>query len=314
MAATIDFLPTIAAISGASLPARTIDGVSILPLLEGDPSAEPRTQYYFYYTGELRGVREGRWKRVYSHRTRSYVGVEPGKDGMPGPYAFPTVPAALYDLENDIGETTDVSRENPEIVERLDSLAEAARDALGDRLTGRTGAEVRLSGRRGFQRTEEVSHLAVGALVTLTNLPSPRYPGRGAPTLSDGLLGSRDHHDVSWLGFEATDLEAVVDLGGVKQVRKIGLDCLRAQGSWIFLPRHVDFAVSNDGKAWEQEKRVALDLAEEPAVAVRRVEVELSPAEVRFIRVRAKNVGKCPSWHAGAGGMAWLFVDEIVVS
>ena len=148
MAATIDILPTIAAITGASLPDQTIDGISILPLFEGDQAAEPRTQFLFYYTGELRGVREGRWKRVYSHRTRSYAGVEPGRDGLPGPYAFPVVPAALYDLENDIGETTDVSRQYPEVVQRLDSLAEAAREALGDRLTGRRGSEVRPPGRR----------------------------------------------------------------------------------------------------------------------------------------------------------------------
>lgn len=105
--------------------------------------------FWFYYGHELRGVREGRWKRVYEHRTRSYVGVEPGKDGYPGPYAFPTVPDALYDLERDVAETTDVSAEHPDIVARLDAIAEEARAALGDRLTGRVGAEERAPGRRG---------------------------------------------------------------------------------------------------------------------------------------------------------------------
>jgi len=147
MASTIDVLPTVAAITGAALPARPIDGVSLLPLLEGDPSANPRETFYFYYGRELRGVREGRWKRVYEHRTRSYVGVEPGRDGLPGPYAFPTVPAALYDLETDVAETTDVSADHPDVIARLDALAEQARAALGDRLTERDGAEVREPGR-----------------------------------------------------------------------------------------------------------------------------------------------------------------------
>jgi hypothetical protein len=33
----------------------------------------------------------------------------------------------------------------------------------------------------------------------------------------------------------------------------------------------------------------------------------------RYVRVRAKNVGVCPAWHPGAGGKAWIFVDEIIV-
>jgi len=33
----------------------------------------------------------------------------------------------------------------------------------------------------------------------------------------------------------------------------------------------------------------------------------------RYVRVRAKNYGKCPDWHPGAGGKTWIFVDEIVV-
>jgi hypothetical protein len=39
----------------------------------------------------------------------------------------------------------------------------------------------------------------------------------------------------------------------------------------------------------------------------------LSDMNARYIRVKAKNVGVCPEWHHGAGGKAWLFVDEIIV-
>jgi len=158
MASTIDILPTLAAATGAALPDRQIDGVNILPVLEGDESANPRDQFYFYFGAELRGVREGKWKRVYKHRSRSYRGVEPGRDGHPGPYMLRTVPAALYDLENDIGETTDVSAANPVVVRRLDALAESAREALGDRLTRRAGNAVRPPGRRKFDRPDSATH------------------------------------------------------------------------------------------------------------------------------------------------------------
>ena len=36
-------------------------------------------------------------------------------------------------------------------------------------------------------------------------------------------------------------------------------------------------------------------------------------ALVRYIKIKSTNVGVCPDWHKGAGGDAWLFVDEIIV-
>jgi hypothetical protein len=74
-------------------------GVVIRSILDGDPGATPRQRFLLFYDGQLRGGREGRWKRVYKHRARSYEGVTPGMDGVSGPYAFPVFPSALYDLE-----------------------------------------------------------------------------------------------------------------------------------------------------------------------------------------------------------------------
>jgi len=317
LASTLDILPTLAAITGAILPEETIDGVDIHPLLAGEESGSPRDTFLFYYGGELRGVREGKWKRVYEHRTRSYAGVEPGMDGLPGPYAFPTVPAALYDLEFDIGETTDVSGEHPDIVARLDALAEEARASLGDRLTGRQGSEVRPPGRRGFGRPEAIEHLAVGAQVTLSPPPSPQYPGAGVAGLCDGRLGTRDHRDGRWKGWSGENLEAVIDLGDPKQIASVAVDCLRAQASWIFLPRWVEVAISLDGVEWVPAGRVEVPLANNPVEDVERIGVEvppdLVPDGVRFIRVHARNRGALPDWHPGAPEDAWLFVDEIVV-
>ncbi|MFH1942338.1 MAG: sulfatase-like hydrolase/transferase [bacterium] len=143
MAATIDLLPTIAEIAGAPLPDRPIDGVNILPLLKGEKNANPRDHYYYYYGEQLRCVRQGKWKLHFPHEYRSYEGVEPGNDGFPGPYARGKTGLELYDLENDIGETTDVTDQHPDVVERLQALAEKAREDLGDSLTGRKGKNVR---------------------------------------------------------------------------------------------------------------------------------------------------------------------------
>ena len=58
------------------------------------------------------------------------------------------MPLALYDLEADVGETTDVAAAHPDVVARLQALAEAAREDLGDSLTQRTGSGLREPGGR----------------------------------------------------------------------------------------------------------------------------------------------------------------------
>ena len=147
MAATIDLLPTIASIADAELPERKIDGVNILPLLKNEKENNPRDSYYFYYGGQLRAVRQRKWKLYFPHEYRSYLGVEPGMDGFPGPYNTGTCGLELYDLENDISERNDVADKHPDIVSRLKVLAEQARQELGDRLTDRTGNEIRQHGK-----------------------------------------------------------------------------------------------------------------------------------------------------------------------
>ena len=145
MAATLDFLPTFAAISGSPLPEHKIDGINILPLLRGEQGADPRTHLYYYYGRQLQCVREGRWKLHLPHNYRSYQGVEPGRDGLGGPYARGQTDFELYDLDNDMGESIDVFDSHPSVVERLKALAERARWELGD--TDLEGREVRPPGR-----------------------------------------------------------------------------------------------------------------------------------------------------------------------
>ena len=71
-----------------------------------------------------------------------------GHDGIPGTYKDRKIETAeLYDLANDIGETTDVSAAHPDIVRQLEAEAEKARAELGDALSGRTGTGLREPGR-----------------------------------------------------------------------------------------------------------------------------------------------------------------------
>jgi arylsulfatase len=149
-AMTIDLLPTIAGLTGAPLPTQRIDGRDILPLLTGVPGAKsPHEALWFYYLqNELHAVRSGPWKLVLPHAYRT-LGDNPARavGGKPVRYQQARTELALYNLEADPGESSDLATAHPEVVERLQVEVEKARADLGDRLTGRAATGARPSGR-----------------------------------------------------------------------------------------------------------------------------------------------------------------------
>lgn len=42
-------------------------------------------------------------------------------------------------------------------------------------------------------------------------------------------------------------------------------------------------------------------------------ELYKSEPKWRYLKIKAKNFGKLPKWHQGAGGEAYIFIDEITV-
>lgn len=146
LATTMDILPTMARLIDAPLPEHPIDGKNILPLMT-DPEAEtPHDVFYYYWDQHLQAIRSGKWKLHLPHSYRSLTGT-PGRDGLPGGYSQQETGQALFDLESDIGETTDVKDQHPDVVEKLQKLAEQAREKLGDSAGDRRGSEVRPAGK-----------------------------------------------------------------------------------------------------------------------------------------------------------------------
>lgn len=148
LASNIDILPTFAEISGAPLPSRKIDGVSILPLIKGDETANPRKEFVYYFNrNDLEAVTDGMFKLVFPHKYTTYGAYVPGNDGMPGNLTnLELKKCELYDLRRDPGERYDVLSQYPEIAARLMQAAEKKRQELGDNLTRVKGSEQRQPG------------------------------------------------------------------------------------------------------------------------------------------------------------------------
>ncbi|MGE3808882.1 MAG: sulfatase [Gemmataceae bacterium] len=148
LAATIDVLPTFARLAGAEQPRNKIDGLDIWPLLSGQQDAmTPHEAYYFYWGRHLQAIRSGKWKLHFPHDYRTLAGKPGGKDGKPANYSQAKTGLALYDLDNDIGETKNVADQHPEIVKKLQALADQAREELGDSAAKQAGKGVRPPGK-----------------------------------------------------------------------------------------------------------------------------------------------------------------------
>jgi len=161
--------------------------------------------------------------------------------------------------------------------------------------------------------TRFAAHAALGRKVSLAASFSGRYDGGGPLALVDGLRGSPSHTDGRWQGFEGVDLEAVIDLGKVRRLRRVETAFLQNTSSWIFSPESVEVAVSRDGQAFETAARLSGEPPAGPAPAEIKSFAFPLETKARFVRLSAKNIALCPPWHAGAGGKAWLFADEIIV-
>lgn len=149
LASTIDLLPTIAELINGQLPSHKIDGHDIRPLMFAEENAtSPHTYFACYYgAGQLRAVRDRQFKLVFPHPYRSLNGRQGGTQGKPVKYDQNKATFALYDLKSDIGETTDVAQDHPDVVKRLEKYAAEIRADLGDRLSKTPGPGIRPAGR-----------------------------------------------------------------------------------------------------------------------------------------------------------------------
>lgn len=148
LASNIDLFPTFAEITDAPLPERKIDGVSLLPLIEGVEGANPRESFVYYYNrNDLEAVTDGEFKLVFPHKHVTYEAYAPGNDGMPGKVVTAEVRASeLYDLRRDAGERYNVLHQYPERAAKLMRIADKMRQELGDDLTRVKGTENREPG------------------------------------------------------------------------------------------------------------------------------------------------------------------------
>jgi predicted alpha-1,2-mannosidase len=144
---------------------------------------------------------------------------------------------------------------------------------------------------------------------------NPQYHAGGPEGLLDGILGTENWRKGDWQGYQSQDFEAVVDLKEVKSVNEISARFLQDSRSWILMPTKVEYYISEDNVSFEPFGTVSykLDPKEENNTILNFTSTNFANKKARYVKVIAKNFGKLPEWHQGAGGDTFIFVDEITI-
>ncbi len=110
MAASIDWMPTIAEYCGVKLPDRKIDGKSITSVIESEDASSPHKVFH-WETGKHWAIRQGDWKLVHNGPATDYKGRK-----------IPQVKNFLSNMAEDVTETKNLAEIHPEIVGQLTRL------------------------------------------------------------------------------------------------------------------------------------------------------------------------------------------------
>ena len=150
--------------------------------------------------------------------------------------------------------------------------------------------------------------------VKLFSTYNRQYTGGGAKGLIDDIRGTTNFASGEWLGFQAQDFIAVIDLQRETEIKRLGGGFLQVARSWIWMPTRIEFEISNDNVNFTKVADIKTDIAaDDMEHKIRDYVQNITPTRARYVRIKAVNLGKIPVWHSGAGFDAFIFVDEIFI-
>ena len=161
--------------------------------------------------------------------------------------------------------------------------------------------------------SDDNQNIAKDAKIIWRMPPAEKYRSLGETALTDGLFGGTTYVE-SWIGWEGTDGEFILDLGKEQTFCGVETDFLHQLGAWILLPQKVSYSISSDNINYsllgvfkfEEDRDLAVKFASAKVIADK-------PVRARYIKVFVKGTGVCPPWHYGVGHPAWFFIDEVTV-
>ncbi len=151
--------------------------------------------------------------------------------------------------------------------------------------------------------------------ITLKSKYNSQYTAGGDDGIIDGLRAETNWRKGGWQGYQSQNFEAVIDLIDIKKISEVSAGFLQDSRSWILLPKKMEVSFSADGIKFSKPVTVINKVADkDEEVSVSDIVAKLSaPVNARYVKIKAINYGKLPAWHQGAGGDAFIFIDEISI-
>lgn len=139
-----------------------------------------------------------------------------------------------------------------------------------------------------------------------------QYSAGGDNGIIDGIKGENDWRKGGWQGYQGQDFESVIDFGKEILISSVHASFLQDTRSWILMPLNVIYEFSKDSIHYQKALLVSNLIADTVMTnTIEELGGNIEPVKARFLKVKAKNYGTLPSWHAGSGGEAFIFIDEI---
>jgi hypothetical protein len=142
-----------------------------------------------------------------------------------------------------------------------------------------------------------------------------QYHAGGPEGLLDGIKGTENWRKGDWQGYQSQDFEAIIDLQSEKLVSEFNARFLQDSRSWILMPTKVDYYASNDNVNFTLVGTISNTIdPKETDNKIYDFQIKAgTEISAKYIKVKAYNFGKLPEWHQGAGGDAFIFIDEITI-
>jgi hypothetical protein len=179
-----------------------------------------------------------------------------------------------------------------------------------------------------IQRSK-LPNIANGKNVEAITAPK-KYAGEDPRVLTDGEYGGASFYS-NWLGFEGNDMEVVIDLGEVQEIKNIQTAFLQVTNHIVFFPEYVEISFNGEksiqqagnsrdaqfGRSPSEVIRINTNRPLRPGSKVNDIEyfnIHFDPVETRYVKIHARNMKIAPEWHNASGLPAWIFCDEIIIN
>jgi hypothetical protein len=146
----------------------------------------------------------------------------------------------------------------------------------------------------------------------LTTKADPKLSAKSDSVLVDHKPGSLDRGDKAYLAFVNTDLDVVFETKETVRASEITVSFLQDVNNAVLPPGYAEVWGGMEKGNLVNLGKVSTPHTETKSAEKGLITITFAPREVRYIRLRAKNVGRLPSDHPLAKtAKATLYIDEV---